>query len=308
MKAFSIRIAALFPLLTLGCGEELEPGTKVDSFRVIAQRVDQPYARPGEKVKLSALSFDPQNRPITWAWARCLNPSESSLAGCLSRIAESPDPASAVFATGVGADAPELEIPSDALSSLPSAVRGAAAVGVVSAACPGTLSMGSGPGGLPFKCQETGTGRDMSLSEFIIGVKRITLRETERNQNPVIASVTFDGADWPADEVKEVGSCDQTDFVYDTCPEADKHQLEARLTPESFESGTDEEGRSFDEQLVIQHYATEGIFEYEVRIGSEPKNGWVARKSASGQTLKLWFVARDNRGGVSWTERQVKVR
>jgi hypothetical protein len=179
---------------------------------------------------------------------------------------------------------------------------------VVSAACPGTLSLAEGPGGLPFRCQELGSGRDMALDEFIVGVKRITVRETERNQNPVIAQVTFDGADWPADEIQQVGFCDQTDFVYDTCPDEQKHQLEARLTPESFESGQDELGRDFEEELVIQHYATEGIFEYEVKIGSEPKNGWVARKSASGQTLKLWFVARDNRGGVTWTERQVQVR
>jgi hypothetical protein len=308
MKAFPTRIAALLPLLALGCGEELEPGTKVDSFRVLAQQVDQPYAHPGETVKLSALSFDPESRPVSWAWASCLNPSDSSLAGCVERIAENPDPASAVFAIGEGLDAPELAIPADALTDLPDSARGAASVGVVSAACPGALSLAAGPGGLPFKCQELGTGRDLGLDEFVVGLKRITLRETERNHNPVIASVTFDGADWPADEIKEVGFCKQTNFIYETCPDADKHQLEARLDPDSFETGKDELGRDFEEELVIQHYATEGIFEFEVKIGREPKNGWVARQSASGRTLQLWFVARDNRGGVTWTERRVKVR
>jgi hypothetical protein len=47
---------------------------------------------------------------------------------------------------------------------------------------------------------------------------------------------------------------------------------------------------------------------YEVRVGNSPQNGWVARKAASGQTLTLWFVARDDRGGVGWTTRRVRVR
>jgi hypothetical protein len=308
MKSSNIRWAALLPLLALGCGEELEPAAKVDSLRVLAQMADQPYAHPGETVQLSSLTFDPQGREVTWAWASCLNPSESSLQGCFDRIAAMPDPDAAVFAMGRGADAPQLTVPSDALASVPSQARAAASIGVVSAACPGDLSFGQGVGGLPFKCQETGTGRELQLDEFIVGIKRITLREAERNQNPQIAGISFDGADWAAEDIKEVGFCDQTDFFYDTCPGAQKHQLAVRLTPESFESGQDELGRDFHEALVIQHYATEGIFENEVRIASEPQNGWVARKSASGQTLKLWFVARDNRGGVTWAERQVRVR
>jgi hypothetical protein len=307
MKAFALRFACVLPLI-FGCQDALEPGTKVDSFRVLAQAVDLPYAHPGETVKLSALSVDPQSRPVTWAWASCLNPNDTSLDSCLERIAESGDLAGAVFARGEGVDSAELVIPKDALESIPVAARAFAGMGVVSAACPGELTLEPGPAGLPFRCLETGTGRELLLSEFIVGVKRVTLRETDRNQNPVFAGITFDGADWPEDEIKEVGSCDQDDFVYDTCPDSEKHQLRAALTPESFEAGTNELGDTFEEQLVIQYYATEGIFENEVKTGEEPKNGWVARRSASGQTLKLWFVARDNRGGVTWAERQVRVR
>ena len=303
-------IAALFALsgLAMGCDEPLEPGAKVDSFRVLAEQVDQPYAHPGETVKLSSLSFDPQNRPITWAWASCLNPSDSSLQGCLLKMNESRDPTSAIFATGAGVDAPELTVPQDAITSLPAAARGAASVGVVSVACPGDLSVGEGPGGLPFQCKDSQTGRDMALDEFIAGIKRVSVRDTDRNQNPVITGVTFDGEDWPEDEVKDVGFCKQSDFVYSTCPSKEKHQLSLRLTPDSFEAGQDELGREFNEAVVIQYYATEGIFEFEVRTGESPKTGWVARQSASGQTLTLWFVARDDRGGVSWAERQVSVR
>ncbi len=308
-RSHKLGLIAALSLILSGCNETLpEPGTKVDSFRVLAEQVDQPYARPGETVQLSSLSFDPTQREVTWAWASCANPDSSDLDGCLATIAAGPDPASAVFAMGAGMSSAALTIPADALSSLPEAARGAATVGVVSVACPGELSMGEGPGGLPFRCQETGGGRDLELHEFIVGFKRITVRETERNENPVITGITFDGVDWPEDEIKTVGFCNTTDFVYVTCSDKDKHQIAAKLSAESFEKGKDELGRDFTEQVVIQHYATEGIFEFEVRTGKAPKTGWVARKGASGQTLSLWFVARDDRGGVSWAERQVQVR
>jgi hypothetical protein len=298
--------ALLLPLAA--CNEALEPGTKVDSIRVLAEQVDKPYAHPGETVQLTSLSFDPQGRTINWAWASCVNPDSSDLQGCLAKIAESPNPDDAVFAMGAGTDSAALTIPTDAIDSLPAAARGAATVGVMSVACPGDLSFGAGPGGLPTRCQEPGTGRDLELDEFIVGFKRITVRNTDRNQNPVITGITFDGADWPATEIKEVGSCDTGDFEYGTCADKNKHQLAALVSPDSFEKGKDELGRAFEEQVVIQHYATEGIFEFEVRTGESPKTGWVARKRASGQTLTLWFVARDDRGGVTWTQRQVTVQ
>jgi hypothetical protein len=245
---------------------------------------------------------------VNWAWASCANPDSNDLQGCLAKIAESGDPTNSVFATGAEASTAALTIPTDAISSLPAGARGAATVGVLSVACPGDLSFGMGPGGLPTRCQETGTGRDMALDEFIVGYKRITVRQADRNQNPELTGITFDGVAWPATETKTVGFCDQSNFVYGTCPSGEKHQLAATVSPASFESGTDELGRPFDEQVVIQYYATEGIFEFEVRTGESPKTGWVARKSASGQTLTLWFVARDDRGGVTWAERKVTVR
>lgn len=308
MRTFSIHIATMLPLLLLGCDEAPAPGSKVDSFRVLAEQADLPYAHPGETVKLSTLSFDPQQRPVTWAWASCVNPEESSFEGCLAKLNESPDPAGSVFAMGAGVDATELTIPTDVLSTLPAPARINASVGVLSVACPGDLTLGDGPGGLPFRCQESGGGRELGLHELIAGIKRVAVRETDRNLNPEIAGVTFDGVDWPADEVKEVGSCNRSDFLYDSCPDQEKHRLAARLTPESFESGRDELGRGVDEQLVIQYYATEGIFEDEVRVAHEPETGWVARRRAAGETLTLWFVARDNRGGVSWTQRRVSVQ
>src|SRR6185436_11355184 len=214
MKTSHALSASLLPLLVLGCDPPPPPGAHVDSFRVLAQQVDQPYAHPGETVQLSSLSFDPEERPVTWVWASCVNPTSNDLDGCINEINQAADPTGAIFAMGDGMNAPQLAIPDDAISSLPEPARGAASVGVVSAACPGDFSLGEGPGGLPFRCQEAETGRELGLHELIVGIKRITLRQHDRNHNPEIASITFDGVDWPADEVKAVGSCNRSDFDY----------------------------------------------------------------------------------------------
>jgi hypothetical protein len=211
----------------------------------------------------------------------------------------------------MGADqsAPQVTIPTDVISELPAEARNGASVGIVSAACPGELSFGEGPGGLPFVCKEVGSDRAMALDEFSVGIKRITVRETDRNQNPVISGVTFDGVDWPETEIKQVsGTCDADDWVYDTCSDSTKHDLAVQLPAGTVEKGTDELGKDFTEQVVVQYYATEGVFENEVKIAAETENGWAARKQAAGQLLTFWFVARDNRGGVSWTTRQVQVQ
>ncbi len=307
MKSRILQLLTALPLL-FACGEELEPGSKVDSFRVLAEQVDLPFARPGEQVHMSSLSFDPAARPVTWAWLTCLNPNSTSLQGCLDAISANGNTEASLVGSGVGVDQIDIAIPSDAISRLPAEGRAAASLGVISVACPGELSFAAGPAGLPFLCEEPGSGRELALHEFSVGLKRVSLRETDRNQIPAASGVTFDGADWPADEVKEVGSCDRDDFDYTQCPDTDKHQLSVVLPAGIAETGRDEHGRDFEEQVVVQYYATEGIFEYDTKIAEQPYTGWVARRSASGQTLRLWFVVRDDRGGVSWTERQVHVR
>jgi hypothetical protein len=148
----------------------------------------------------------------------------------------------------------------------------------------------------------------LGIDQYIAGIKRIFVRSKDRNENPAIESVTWDGKPWAQDFVPEVTPCDTTDNRYDRCSGADAHEVAIQVTPGSFEAGTDEFGQSFVEQLVVQYYATEGLFEHDVRIAHQAPTNWVARKPAAGKTLDMWLVARDNRGGVVWATRKVKVK
>jgi hypothetical protein len=315
MKTKTTLLSALGLLALVGCGADFDPGSTVSSLRVLSVQADNPYAAPGETVRLEATSYDPAGRDIEWAWVACETPASTSVDGCLIEIAETAVATGALplLASGVGQNSVELTIPEDVLDGVPIEARPSVLSGVLSIACPGTLSLdleAAAEAGslLPFRCIDAATGAELGLHDAIAGVKRVYIREVDRNQNPVIASITFDGEPWPEDEVKEVDSCDTDEFTFDDCEGEGDHRIAANLSAESFEAGTDEFGRAFTEELVVQHYATEGIFEYEVRIGELPENRWVARGSASGQELRLWFVARDDRGGVTLAERRVRVR
>ena len=294
----------------LGCAADFDPGSRVNTFRVMGQELDVPFAKPGETVNVSSLSFDPQGRTVTWAWGACVNPASSTVQGCLDEIAEdsAATGSSQILAQGPGLDTFSYTVPADVLSSLPEAARESALVGVLSIACPGDLSFEQQSNELPFACKEAGTGRVLALDEYVVGLKRIQVRSTDRNQNPQIEQVLFDGQDWPEDEVKEVTACDTTGNDYKVCDAKSQHKIGARPTAASVESGRTEFGVDFTEQVIIEYYATEGVFEHDVKIAAEPETGWAARKAASGRDLTLWMVLHDDRGGATWVERHVHVQ
>jgi hypothetical protein len=309
MKNRIILAVLLSVLGTFGCDPDFPPGSRVTSFRVLAQEVDLPFAKPGETVTVNSLSYDPQGRPVTWAWAVCVNPSSPSVTGCISDIAEQAAESgdSPILAQGVDMSSFEYTIPEDALEVLPENSRASSLVGLVSVACPGDLRLTPGDYGFPFQCLEAGTDRAMAIDEYIVGLKRVQLRSTDRNENPVIEQVTFDGEPWPEDEVKTVSACDTDGDDYTKCPDATRHQISAIPSAASRQSGRTEFGGDFTESVIVQYYATEGIFEYEIKVIEEPETHWAARKFASGKDLTLWMVLHDDRGGATWTQRTVHV-
>lgn len=314
MKLTRLGVAAPFVLAVVGCASDFDPGSYVDTLRVLAVQADPPYAAPGETVRFEATSYDPAGRALDWAWVACESPASPSVEGCLVDIAEAAFTTGELplLASGPGRDSVELTIPDGVLDGVPPQGRPGVLTGVLSIACPGTLSLDLGAAVeagslLPFRCVDAG-GVELGLRDAIAGVKRVYIRQADRNQNPVIASITFDGEPWAEDDVKQVDSCDSGEFNFDDCEGQGEHRVAANVSPESFEAGTDEFGRAFSEELVVQHYATDGIFEHEVRVAELPETRWVARRSASGQELRLWFVARDDRGGVTLVERRVRVR
>jgi hypothetical protein len=317
LAAIALGASALASVV--GCGEDADPASRITTLRVIAVRADKPYAKPGDTVHLDSIWYDGLDpdltkRSRTWAWTMCVNPPSTDVVSCFAKVAKDAAATGRAppFAIGNDTDTFQLTIPGDAISSLPEPARVFAEVGVILIVCPGDLKLPDAttpitPGTFPVKCIDP-SGRELGLDEFEAGVKRIFVRESTTNANPKIDSITWDGATWAAGDVKSASACDTTGNRYDRCDSSLAHDLALNVTPDSFESGTDEFGQSFVEQLVTQYYATEGIFQYDVKVSQDPGTSWVARTKASGTQVRMWLVARDNRGGVTWDERRVNVQ
>jgi hypothetical protein len=198
-------------------------------------------------------------------------------------------------------------VPSDALDAVPPESLPLSQVGIVSVACPGTLDLRpSRMTELPLRCLDAAE-RELGLDAFIVGIKHVRLRSRDRNANPEIARIEFDGKNWPEDELKTVKACNTRNSSFGGC-EGTSHELAAIVARDSFEQGVSEFDLEFSEQVVVQYYSTEGTFENEVKVGAEPETRFAARTQSRGQELRLWFVVRDDRGGVTWAERTLRVR
>jgi hypothetical protein len=275
---------------------------------------DLPYAHPGETVALDALGVDPKGRTLTWGWATCDNPADSSATGCLEELRAARASGKDVrLTTGVDATTFSVDIGDDALSALPASAREHATVGVLAVACPGVLeptitATTSVADPLPVICRDADSGKRLGPFDYIVGMKRLFVRESDRNANPEIGRILWDGKPWDQADVPSVVACDKDTNSPSDCPEAVRHRVSIEPAKESFEHGIDEDGQAFDEQLVVQYYADQGAFADDVRIATDPETKWVARASSRGKDAQFWLVARDNRGGVVWAERTVHVK
>lgn len=298
----------------LACGEEFAPGSRVEDFRLLAVRADKPYAAPGERVELTTLSHEPFGRPITWAWATCEKPLDTTAVACLARIVETAQATGQIPLTmGQGLSSFGTTIPANVLDGVPAAAAGNVIVGVLTVACPGDLSVRDPhtltQGDLPFRCVDANTKQELSFDRYVVSVKRIYVRRTDKNQNPDLPAVTWDGQPWAEGDVKEIGACKNDPLAaIDDCDSGEQHRLSVVIPPANAESGTTEQGVPFTEDVVVQYYGENGLFQWDGRTRETPDTKWAARASSAGKEQTLWFVVRENRGGVSWTTRRVRVR
>jgi len=122
--------AWLAVLALTACDPDFDPGTQVDSLRVLAVRADSPFAHPGDTVHLSALSYDPAGRAINWAWAACPSPAGSSVEDCLDQVrASAAGGELPLLAMGAGIDSIDIPVPADALDGIPLQARSQALAG-----------------------------------------------------------------------------------------------------------------------------------------------------------------------------------
>ncbi|HEU4536418.1 MAG TPA: TonB-dependent receptor plug domain-containing protein, partial [Polyangiaceae bacterium] len=126
------RLFALAPLALAGCSDDLEPGSSLTGVRVLAVKVSEPYAAPGETLRLEMLAVDrAPGRPLEIVWFDgCVNPPGAVFYGCYPQLAASLAEAFGGAPAPLDGSAPlppfitrgaarDLRVPADALSALP---------------------------------------------------------------------------------------------------------------------------------------------------------------------------------------------
>lgn len=194
----------------LGCGEDFDPASQVDSLRVLGVRKSAPYARPGQSVDLELLWHDAiPDRPrpqIAWL-ALCENPDGDLFTGCLSSR-PSLDPSRISLPDPVAERANDhfsFATSANIISSRPPPKDpGLVPYGldyVFFAVCAGSLALQPEAQQSPLVCYQelddepgfSAGDQQLDSRDFVFGYTEIFSYDELDNANPLVDGVEFDG-------------------------------------------------------------------------------------------------------------------
>ncbi len=334
------------PLAACG-GAGFDPISKIDSVRLFAAKADKPYAKPGEVVNLDVLAYDGRanpTRPMRHYFLpfTCLNPVNDAYLGCfLPGVAVSPDGGALGGGTGAdagasGASASFLGNVPDGTDLTPILVQGThysyripqnavitrtdspdkpyGLTFVFTVACAGRVvfqrpSVATRQQ-VPLACVDE-DGVAVSPKDFVLGITRVYVYDTLRNENPVLSGLTFEGAPVDLREGITVDRCGLTNRA--KCPEL---KLDTEVPDTSWEPQEGEKtssGAQAREQIWVDYYTTMGEIEsarllYDVSSGRVPESFAKLKAPTETGLGSLFAVVHDNRGGVAWTRIPITVR
>jgi hypothetical protein len=332
-----LAISGLLGLFLLGCGPDFDPPSELHSLRVLGVQKDIPYAQPNETVNLQMLWEDAsidvldgaltRNVQVTWS-SPCFDPEGDLYYLCFA----DPD----VFGKPTTGETTSFTMPSDIISRRPppSQARNApyGIAYVFFAVCAGTLTplKGSDATSFPIGCKDD-KGNLLGSDDFVAGYTAIYSFASFSNNNPVISGFTFNGKPLKPEQfctddacravagstVPKAVTCDPaTDALcLPTCAaDGDKSCPGYSVKPTLVQADNQEldsvsaklVGRDVTEQMWIDYYTDAGGFKSPVRLLNDATSGWndsydtqfYAPKAAG--PSRIWAVAHDNRGGVSW--------
>jgi hypothetical protein len=300
VRARLLLFCALFACEATG----FDPEYLVNTLRVLAIQADAPVAQPGQAVHLTTLWADPNGagRPVQWAWGTCVNPGSTQI----------PDCAAALRTLALGGDSFSATVPTDALDGVT-----VGEFGVVFAACAGTITLApNAQNGAPVTCKDA-SGKVVGREGFVWGGTRITVFPGVTNQNPRIDSVSFDGAPWGPSDLPVLDAC--AEKHPEDCPASTRHVFSYTATPDSAESYDVGLGPQ-TEQLVGWFFVTQGSLDAGYASPLTADGGaddagaplspptfqmtFTPTLADPTQRLHVWLVLRDDRGGLSFTQRE----
>ena len=300
-----------------GCQNDFNPQSLVDSVRILAARADKPYAAPGDTVNLDVLAYDgrtTQTEPMTVAWVPlpCINPPGDLYYACYPAAAQLfPEGVDLTPALHAGTQF-SFQLPSDIITT-----HGASKTGdpyglavAFAVACAGHVEYvppppGEGPNALPFGCFDSNHNR-LGADDFVFAFALVYAFADRTNTNPVIESATFAGAAIDPDAGVTLASCTQS--AIGSCTIAPVDIVVPDSSQEQDPGNKDVNGNILGEEIWVDMYLTAGSIKHDATILFDPGTGRVPNTTnqytppqTPGEQM-LWFVVRDNRGGVNWMQ------
>jgi hypothetical protein len=321
-----VRARAVAAVAALACacgGQSFDPGSVVESVRILATQADKPFAMPGETVTLRMLAADgraDRSTPMALSWLPqvCENPPHDLYYACYPTFARQFAPGEDLTSRLVSGASWSFTMPPDAVTAhvpVPGQTQGYGLVFAFAIACAGHVEYVPPPPGSPatnpFGCFD-GAHRALGADDFVFAVTRVYAYASLRNANPVIDHLTFGGA--PVDPMAGIGVAHCTASSESRCSTTD---LDTAVPDSSWEldpGDVDASGNVSHETLWVDYYLTAGrvktdsvlLFDAHGGRVSSSADPFDAPLSAGDQTL--WAVVHDNRGGASWVGVPVHAR
>ncbi len=305
-----------------GCQEEFDPLEQVQGLRVLAFGPDKPALLPEETASMSALVAADEDAELSYVWEWCpfsagaVSGYECGLdqAQLDELLAQSPIPAEAPNLLFGGGPSPELPYP------LPAPLLQGVCAQLQSQELPEFVELPDCEASFPITLRLTVAD---NTGNSVVAVKTLRLlygppQGEDVNVNPLMDAVRISPNKVSRDEAEllEPGvpfpvKRDQTYNIFiDVAPEQAQ-----TFTPLPSEDDPAPEPRL--ETLQAQWFFQGGAFEFDETIFIEDfvgfdvltNNKFTAPKTRDyeAEELKIYILLRDNRGGISWAERVLKL-
>lgn len=308
------RLVLALALLSAGCAEEFEEYNQVTGFRVLGLASDKPALAPEESAIFSALvtSSDVSYR---WSWCPLSGGAQASFE-CSVTESELQSQLDETFGEGM-ITVPPFDLGSGSTAELSYPLPRELIAGLCDFFLAGEL-----PEGVPVPSCDGAFDMQIRLEasaggETIVAVRdQAMLFDLERaaNTNPALGAI-FATAENGGSSV-ELSSEMPTLLARET-----SYELRVDVTEEQAESymGLDERGQpeAQRERLFLSWFREAGEMDKgrssfiagESGIDVLQENTWITPTLADypDSILRLYFVLRDNRGGLSWASREVEL-
>ena len=338
---FALVLGAL-AVSAASCASDFDPIGKLKTVRILATRVDKPYAKPGDTVTFETLAYDARpdkTRPMKLSWIPlpCINPTNDLYYLCFQQLAAAsggadggmPAPGSPGALLRPGVDLTpflpsgptySFTLPTDIIDKHPPVPGSADLYGlaiVFNIACAGHVEITPiDPGDIrkqqvPIGCFDENHTR-LGADDFVIGIQRVYAYSDRTNANPILDHLVFEGQ--PVDLTQGIAIDHCTAAKSRDCAQL---KLDTVVPDGSWETNpgdTDVAGTVRNEQIWVDYYSTIGDFSGDARLLFDPAQGRVSESEVKYQSPfdpgdgVIFAVVHDNRGGAAWAQFPVHVR